>query len=33
MPVGSAIGAVLVDLVVLIALLGPWHDTLTRALR
>jgi len=33
MPVGSAIGAVLVDVIVLVALLGPWHDTLIRALR
>jgi hypothetical protein len=33
MPLGSAIGAVLVDVIVLVALLGPWHDTLIRALR
>ena len=33
MPLGSAIGAVLVDVVVLVALLGPWHDTLIRVLR
>jgi hypothetical protein len=33
LPVGSGIGAVAVDVVVLGGLLGPWHDTLLRWLR
>jgi hypothetical protein len=33
MPVGSAIGAVLVDVIVLVGLLGPWHESLAHALR
>ena len=33
MPVGSAIGAVAVDLLVLAGLLGPWHESLERILR
>jgi hypothetical protein len=33
MPVGSAIGAVAVDVITLVALLTPWGESLTRALR
>lgn len=33
MPTGSAIGAVAVDVITLVALLTPWGESLTRALR